>query len=145
MLNKVVLIGRLTRDPEIRYTAANTPVASFTLAVNRNFKNKEGGYDADFINITAWRRLAELISNTLQKGSLIAVTGRIQTSSYEAKDGTRRYTTDVVADEIAFLEKKELLLPIAAANRQCMKNNPTILAFPLTGSVRSMMTTCHSN
>ncbi len=106
MLNKVVLIGRLTRDPEIRYTAANTPVASFTLAVNRNFKNKEGGYDADFINITAWRRLAELISNTLQKGSLIAVTGRIQTSSYEAKDGTRRYTTDVVADEIAFLEKK---------------------------------------
>ena len=106
MLNKVVLIGRLTRDPEIRYTAANTPVASFTLAVNRNFKNKEGGYDADFINITAWRRLAELISNTLQKGSLIAVTGRIHTSSYEAKDGTRRYTTDVVADEIAFLEKK---------------------------------------
>ncbi len=69
MLNKVVLIGRLTRDPEIRYTAANTPVASFTLAVNRNFKNKEGGYDADFINITAWRRLAELISNTLQKGA----------------------------------------------------------------------------
>ncbi len=106
MLNKVVLIGRLTRDPEIRYTAGNTPVASFSLAVNRNFKNKEGGYDADFINITAWRRLAELISSSLHKGSLIAVTGRIQTSSYEAKDGTRRYTTDVVADEIAFLEKK---------------------------------------
>lgn len=106
MLNKVVLIGRLTRDPEIRYTGGNTPVASFTLAVNRNFKNKEGGYDADFINIVAWRRLAELISNSLRKGSLIAVTGRIQTGSYEAKDGTRRYTTDVVADEVAFLERK---------------------------------------
>jgi len=106
MLNKTVLIGRLTKDPEIRYTSANTPVASFTLAVNRNFKNKDGNYDADFINIIAWRKLAELCSASLHKGSLISVAGRIQTSSFEAKDGTRRYTTDVVADEIAFLEKK---------------------------------------
>ncbi len=106
MLNKVVLIGRLTKDPEVRYTNANTPVASFTLAVNRNFKNKDGNYDADFINIVAWRKLAELCSSSLHKGSLIAITGRIQTSSFEAKDGTRRYTTDVLADEIAFLEKK---------------------------------------
>lgn len=106
MLNKVVLIGRLTKDPEVRYTNANTPVASFTLAVNRNFKNKDGNYDADFINIVAWRKLAELCSSSLHKGSLIAITGRIQTSSFEGKDGTRRYTTDVLADEIAFLEKK---------------------------------------
>lgn len=106
MLNKVILIGRLTKDPEVRYTNANTPVASFTLAVNRNFKNKDGNYDADFINIVAWRKLAELCSSSLHKGSLIAITGRIQTSSFEGKDGTRRYTTDVLADEIAFLEKK---------------------------------------
>jgi single-strand DNA-binding protein len=106
MLNKVILIGRLTRDPEVRYTNANTPVASFTLAVNRNFKNRDGNYDADFINIVAWRKLAELCSNSLHKGSLIAVTGRIQTSSFDGKDGVRRYTTDVIADEIAFLEKK---------------------------------------
>ena len=106
MLNKVVLIGRLTKDPEVRYTSANTPVASFTLAVNRNFKNKDGGYDADFIPVVAWRKLAELASSSLHKGSLISVAGRIQTSSFEGKDGARRYTTDVVADEIAFLEKK---------------------------------------
>jgi single-strand DNA-binding protein len=106
MLNKVILIGRLTKDPEVRYTNANTPVASFTLAVNRNFKNKDGNYDADFINIVAWRKLAELCSNSLHKGSLIAVTGRIQTNSFDGKDGVRRYTTDVLADEIAFLEKK---------------------------------------
>lgn len=106
MLNKVILIGRLTKDPEVRYTNANTPVASFTLAVNRNFKNKDGNYDADFINIVAWRKLAELCSNSLHKGSLIAVTGRIQTNSFDGKDGIRRYTTDVLADEIAFLEKK---------------------------------------
>ncbi len=106
MLNKVVLIGRLTKDPEVRYTNANTPVASFTLAVNRNFKNKDGNYDADFINIVAWRKLAELCSSSLHKGSLISITGRIQTSSFEGKDGTRRYTTDVLADEIVFLEKK---------------------------------------
>ena len=106
MLNKTILIGRLTKDPELRHTATETTVTSFTLAVNRNFKNKDGNYDADFINIQAWRKLAELAANSLHKGSLIAVTGRIQTGRYEANDGTMRYTTDVVADEITFLEKR---------------------------------------
>lgn len=106
MLNKVHLIGRLTREPETRYTTSNVPVSSFTLAVNRNYKNKDGAYDADFVNIQAWRKLSELVQSSLHKGSFIAVTGRIQTSSFEGNDGTRRYTTDVVAEEISFLEKR---------------------------------------
>jgi single-strand DNA-binding protein len=106
MLNKATLIGRLTRDPEVRYTGSNIPVARFTLAVNRNFKNKDGEYEADFIPVVVWRRLAELCQNYVFKGNLIAVHGRIQVSSYDAKDGTKRYTTEVIADDIVFLERK---------------------------------------
>ncbi|MEL7571046.1 MAG: single-stranded DNA-binding protein [Eubacteriaceae bacterium] len=133
MLNKVVLIGRLTKDPEVRYTNANTPVASFTLAVNRNFKNKDGNYDADFINIVAWRKLAELCSSSLHKGSLIAITGRIQTSSFEAKDGTRRYTTDVLADEIAFLEKKSAKTYDSADDNALFEKQDNNYGIPVDG------------
>ena len=104
-MNKVFLIGRLTRDPELRYTDANIPVCRFSIAVNRNYSNQNGERDADFINISVWRKQAENIKNYLRKGSQVAIDGRIQTSSYE-KDGVRRYNTEVVADNVQFLDTR---------------------------------------
>ena len=104
-MNKVCLIGRITRDPELRYTSSNIPSVRFTLAVNRTFSNQNGEREADFINIVAWRNQAENVKKYVTKGSLVAVEGRIQTGSYE-KDGQRIYTTDVVADNVQFLESK---------------------------------------
>lgn len=106
MLNRVVLVGRLTRDPELRYTPSGVPVATFTLAVNRPFLNQQGERDADFINCVVWRRQAENVANYLRKGSLAGVDGRIQTRSYEAQDGRRVYVTEVVAENVQFLEPK---------------------------------------
>ena len=105
-MNKVVLIGRLTRDPELRYTQSNIPAASFTLAVNRNFQNQNGEREADFINIVMWRKQAETAKKYLAKGSLIAVEGRIQTRNYDGADGKKVYVTEVVADNFEFLESK---------------------------------------
>ncbi|MCH4200635.1 MAG: single-stranded DNA-binding protein [Clostridium tyrobutyricum] len=103
-MNKVVLIGRLTKDPELRFTPGKgTAVATFNLAVNRRF-SKDGQREADFIPIVIWGKQAESTANYMSKGKLIGISGRIQTRSYEAKDGTRRYVTEVVADEIQFLE-----------------------------------------
>lgn len=104
-MNKVVLIGRVTRDPELRYTSTNIPNTRFTLAVNRTFQNQSGETEADFIPIVVWRKQAENVKKYVSKGSLVAVEGRIQTGSYE-KDGQRVYTTDVVADNVQFLESK---------------------------------------
>lgn len=104
-MNKVILIGRVTRDPELRYTASNIPSTRFTIAVNRPFQNQNGEREADFINVVVWRKQAENVKKYVSKGSLIAVEGRIQTGSYE-KDGQRVYTTDVVADNVQFLESK---------------------------------------
>lgn len=106
MLNKVCLVGRLTRDPELRYLGNGTPVANFTLAVNRTFKNRNGERDADFINIVVWRKQAENCANYIGKGSLVSIAGRIQTRSYDGADGQRRYVTEVVADEVQFLDSK---------------------------------------
>ncbi|HHY03825.1 MAG TPA: single-stranded DNA-binding protein [Thermoanaerobacterales bacterium] len=105
-MNKVILIGRLTREPELRYTPANSvPVANFTLAVDRPFLNQKGEREADFIRVVAWRKLAELCSNNLIKGQMAAVFGRLQVRSYEAQDGQRRTISEVVADEVKFLER----------------------------------------
>ena len=104
-MNKVCLIGRITKDIEIRYTSSNIPSVRFTLAVNRTFSNQNGEREADFINCIAWRNQAENMNKYVSKGSLVAVEGRIQTGSYE-KDGQRVYTTDVVADSVQFLESK---------------------------------------
>ena len=104
-MNKVFLIGRLTRDPELRYTDVNIPVCRFSIAVNRTYSNQNGEREADFINISVWRKQAENIKNYLKKGSQVAIDGRIQTSSYE-KDGVRRYNTEVVADNVQFLDTK---------------------------------------
>ncbi|KPU42904.1 single-stranded DNA-binding protein A [Oxobacter pfennigii] len=107
-MNKVVLIGRLTRDPELRFTAGSgTAVATFTLAVDRQFKNKDGQKEADFINIVVWNKLAELVSNYLVKGRQVAIAGRIQTRSYEGNDGQKRYVTEVVAEDVQFLGTRE--------------------------------------
>ena len=105
-MNKVFLIGRLTRDPELRYTGSNVPVASFSLAVNRNFTNQSGEREADFINIVVWRKQAENVKNYLAQGSQVAIDGRIQTRSYDGTDGQKRYVTEVVADNVEFLGSK---------------------------------------
>lgn len=104
MLNRVILIGRLTKDPELRYTPAGVAVTQFTLAVDRNFKDGEGNKEADFINIVTWRQLAETCANYLRKGRLTAVEGRIQTRNYDNNEGKKVYVTEVVADNVRFLE-----------------------------------------
>lgn len=105
-MNKVVLIGRLTRDPELRYTGNNTAVATFTLAVNRPFSNQQGDREADFINIVVWRKQAENVKNYLSQGSQAAVEGRLQTRSYDDNNGQKRYVTEVIADNVEFLGSK---------------------------------------
>ena len=105
MLNKAILIGRLAKDPEINYTqGTGVAVAKFTLAIERNFKNQNGQREADFIPIVCWRKLAENVANNLGKGRLVAISGRIQTRTYQAQDGSRRYATEIVADEVQFLD-----------------------------------------
>jgi len=105
-INRVILVGRLTKDPELRYTPNGVPVATFTLAVNRPFKNQEGETEADFISCVVWRRPAENVANFLKKGSLAGVDGRIQTRNYEGQDGKRVYVTEVLAESVQFLEPK---------------------------------------
>ncbi|HEL1961490.1 TPA: single-stranded DNA-binding protein [Streptococcus suis] len=107
MINNVVLVGRLTRDVELRYTPSNQAVATFTLAVNRNFKNQNGEREADFINVVIWRQQAENLANWAKKGALIGVTGRIQTRSYDNQQGQRVYVTEVVAESFQLLEKRD--------------------------------------
>ncbi|WLR50847.1 single-stranded DNA-binding protein [Bacillus tianshenii] len=106
MLNRVVLVGRLTKDPELRYTPNGVAVANFTLAVNRTFTNQQGERDADFINCVVWRRQAENVANFLKKGSLAGVDGRIQTRSFDNQEGRRVFITEVVAESVQFLEPK---------------------------------------
>lgn len=106
MMNRVVLVGRLTKDPDLRYTPNGVAVATFTLAVNRTFTNQQGEREADFINCVIWRKPAENVANYLKKGSLAGVDGRIQTRNYEGQDGKRVYVTEVVADSVQFLEPR---------------------------------------
>lgn len=105
MLNKVVLIGRLTRDPEMQYTANGTAVTVFTIAVDRPFKNAQGEREADFIRCVAWKKLGEIVAEHMQKGRLVAIEGRIQTRSYENNAGQRVYVTEVVAENVVFLDR----------------------------------------
>lgn len=102
-MNKVVLIGNLVRDPEVRATQSGISVCNFTVAVNRRFKKENGEQETDFLNVIAWRQLAELCGKYLAKGRKVAVTGSIQTRQYEAKDGSKRTAWDIVADEVEFL------------------------------------------
>ncbi|AWW27359.1 single-stranded DNA-binding protein [Acetobacterium carbinolicum] len=102
-MNKVILLGRLTRDPEMKNTTTGKAVTRFSLAVDRRFKNKDGQKEADFINIVVWGKQAEFAAQYLTKGSQISLSGRLEARSYEAQDGQRRYITEVVADEINFV------------------------------------------
>ncbi|EAC8001216.1 single-stranded DNA-binding protein [Listeria monocytogenes] len=106
MMNRVVLVGRLTKNPELRYTATGVAVATFTLAVNRPFKNTQGEQEADFIQCVVWRKPAENVANFLKKGSMAGVDGRIQTRNYDDNYGKRIYITEVVAESVQFLEPK---------------------------------------
>ena len=107
MINNVVLVGRLTKDPDLKYTGNGTAVATFTLAVNRNFTSADGTREVDFINCVIWRKPAETLANYARKGTLLGVTGRIQTRSYDNQQGQRVYVTEVVADNFQLLESKK--------------------------------------
>ncbi|HDH1639938.1 TPA: single-stranded DNA-binding protein [Staphylococcus aureus] len=115
MLNRIVLVGRLTKDPELRSTPNGVNVGTFTLAVNRTFTNAQGEREADFINVVVFKKQAENVKNYLSKGSLAGVDGRLQTRNYENKDGQRVFVTEVVADSVQFLETKN--------NNQQQNNN----------------------
>ncbi|MCS9993916.1 single-stranded DNA-binding protein [Streptococcus thermophilus] len=106
MMNSVCLVGRMTKDAELKYTGNNIAVASFSLAVNRNFKDANGEREADFINCVIWRQQAENLANWAKKGALIGITGRIQTRSYENQQGQRVYVTEVVAENFQMLESR---------------------------------------
>lgn len=106
MINRVVLIGRLTRDVELRYTQGGAAVGSFTIAVNRQFTNQQGEREADFINAVIWRKAAENLANFTHKGSLIGIEGRLQTRNYENQQGTRVYVTEVVVENFSLLESR---------------------------------------
>lgn len=118
MINNVTLVGRMTRDAELRYTPSNQAVATFTLAVNRNFKSQNGEREADFINCVIWRQQAENLANWAKKGALIGITGRIQTRSYENQQGQRVYITEVIVDTFQLLEKRE------SGHQQPVDNHP---------------------
>ncbi|HEO2983124.1 TPA: single-stranded DNA-binding protein, partial [Streptococcus agalactiae] len=106
MINNIVLVGRMTKDAELRYTPSNQAVATFSLAVNRNFKNQSGEREADFINCVIWRQQAENLANWAKKGALVGITGRIQTRNYENQQGQRIYVTEVVAENFQLLESR---------------------------------------
>ena len=106
-VNKVLLIGNLTSEPQLRYTANNIPVASFTIAVNRNRTKEDGTKETDFINIIVWNKRAENVKNYLDKGSKVGISGRLQVRKYQNERGENRYVTEVVADEVEFLNSKK--------------------------------------
>lgn len=138
MINNVTLVGRLTKDPDLRYTSNGTGVATFTLAINRNFTNQAGEREADFVQCVIWRKPAETFANYARKGTLLGVTGRIQTRSYDNQQGQRVYVTEVVTESFQLLESKatseqrqstQQSQPTQQANRQNY-NEPVPSGFP---------------
>lgn len=123
MINNVVLVGRMTRDAELRYTPQNQAVATFSLAVNRNFRSQNGEREADFINCVIWRQQAENLANWAKKGALIGITGRIQTRNYENQQGQRVYVTEVVADNFQLLESRASREAHSAGGNSYTPNN----------------------
>lgn len=124
MLNNVSLVGRVVRDVELRYTPSNVAVATFTLAVNRTFKNENGEREADFINCVMWRQQAENLANWAKKGALIGITGRIQTRSYDNQQGQRVYVTEVVAETFQLLESRNSQGQSQGQQRQAQQQTP---------------------
>lgn len=143
MINNVTLVGCLTKDPDLRYIANGTGVATFTLAINRNFTNQAGEREADFVQCVIWRKPAETLANYARKGTLLGVTGRIQTRSYDNQQGQRVYVTEVVAENFQLLESKatseqrqstQASQPTQQANRQNY-NEPVHSGFPNDGDM----------
>ena len=130
MINNVVLVGRLTKDPDLRITPGGNSVATFTLAVNRNFTNQSGNRDADFINCVIWRKSAETLANYARKGTLLGVTGRIQTRNYENQQGQRVYVTEIVAENFQLLESRN-----TTANRGNTDESNQEIADDQTGAI----------
>jgi single-strand DNA-binding protein len=129
-MNKTVLIGRLTKDPELKFTPGNgTAVATFTLAVDRRALDKNKEKQADYIPIVVWGKQAESTANYTVKGSLVSVAGRIQIRSYDAKDGTKRYVTEVVAEEVQFLDKKGTVAPSNQSNDEMTPVDDGVIPF----------------
>ena len=126
MMNHVQLIGRLTKDPELRYTSQGVGVATFTLAVQRNYSDNNGERQTVFILCISWRKLAETIANHLLKGSLIACEGRIQTRNYENQQGQRVYVTEIVVNEVQFLERKEQMQHRKSTKQQSFLDNQNL-------------------
>lgn len=122
MINNVTLIGRLTRDPKLQYTNSNIATAQFNIACNRNYKNANGEYDADFINCVMWHDQAERFCEWTKKGMLVGITGRIQTRSYDGNDGKRVYVTEVVAENFQVLEKRDNTANHNSMNEQMPPN-----------------------
>lgn len=137
MLNRVVLVGRLTRDPELRYTPNGVAVANFTIATNRPYRNQQGEQEADFINCVTWRKQAENLANFMRKGSLIGVDGRIQTRSYEGQDGRMVYVTEVLAENIQFLESRQATQQRAGAGGFAANDSYQHQAPPMMDDVAS--------
>lgn len=123
MINNVVLVGRLTKDCDLRYTSSGSAVATFTLAVNRDFTNQQGNRDSDFINCVIWRKPAENLANFTRKGSLIGVTGRIQTRSYDNQQGQRVYVTEIICENFQLMETKGQLEQREQNNNPHSQNN----------------------
>ncbi len=123
MINRVVLVGRLTRDPELRYTTNGAAVASFTVAVNRQFTNSQGEREADFINCVIWRKAAENFSNFTNKGSLVGIDGRLQTRNYENQQGQRVYVTETVVDNFSLLESRTDRKPTDGQQSKSINSN----------------------
>ena len=123
-MNKVLLIGRLTANPELRYTTSNNAVTTFSIAIDRNFKNEDGNKEADFINIVAWNKKAEFINQYLKKGDKVGIIGRLQVRSYQNEKGQNRYVTEVVADEVEFLNSKKSEEKLVSAEVKVDSNKP---------------------
>ena len=140
-MNKVYLIGNLTRDPEMRATSAGVSVCNFSIAVNRRFRNQNGQQETDFFNIVAWRQLGELCGKYLMKGRKVAVSGSIQTRTYEAQDGTRRNAFDIVADEVEFLTPSGAGAPIGEVHAASVPSASSSPAPAMTASPSSMQAT----
>ena len=145
MINNVVLVGRLTKDPDLRYTASGSAVATFTLAVNRNFTNQNGDREADFINCVIWRKPAETMANYARKGTLLGVVGRIQTRNYENQQGQRVYVTEVVCENFQLLESRSASEQRGTGGGSFNNNengiNHKIVALVITMPVLDLITT----
>ena len=123
-MNRIILLGRLTRDPEVRYTTTGKVVCQFTLAVDRPFANQDGQREADFIPVVIWGKQAETCGNSLTKGQRVLVEGRLQIRSYDAKDGSKRYVTEVIADRFEFIERKADSMAAHSNPAPVRSNNP---------------------